>query len=76
LLKPTARRLNEASLVTQDDNRVALRYILTRLELLEFERFSEQGEELCNALVPVVSTSPRDHGRALQSPFYIVGQKP
>jgi hypothetical protein len=34
LLNPTARRLDEASLVTQDDDRVALRYVLTRLELL------------------------------------------
>ena len=75
LLKHTAHRLDEASLVTQDDNRVALRDELTRLELLEFERFPEHGEELCDALVPVAGTGPRDHGGAGQAPFYVVCQK-
>jgi hypothetical protein len=76
LLERTARRLDEASFVTQYYNRVALRNELTRLETLEFERFPDQGEELCDALVPVASTGPRDHGEAGQAPFYVFGQEP
>ena len=75
LLDRATRRLDEASLVTQDDDRIALRDELAWLETLELERFPEHREELRDALVPVASTGPRDHGGAGQAPLYVVGQK-
>ena len=75
LLERSARGLDEASLVTQYDDRVALRYELPRLETLEFERFPDQGGELHDAFVPVTGTGPRDHGGAGPAPFYVVGRQ-
>lgn len=75
LLERTASRLDEASLVTQYDDRVALCDELTRLEMLELERFPDQGEKLCDALLTVTSAGPRDHGGAGQAPLHVVGQE-
>ena len=60
LLERAPRRFGETSLVTQDDDVVALRDELARLELLEFEGFPDQGEELSDSLVLMMNASKRD----------------
>jgi len=62
LLDRAARRPTETTLGTHDnDDGVALRDELARLELLKIEGYPEHGEELRDSLVPVASTGKRDH---------------
>src|SRR5919202_267425 len=75
LLKPTACLFDDASLVTHDDDHVALRDELARLELLEFKSFPDQGVELLYSLTPTESASERDYGGALQGPFHVLGEE-
>ena len=60
LLQRAARQFGDTPLVTQDDDGGALCDELTRLELLEFEGFPDQGEELRNPLAPAASAGKRD----------------
>ena len=75
LFERAARRLDETALEPQDDDRVALRDELAGLELLKLEVFTDQGEELRDALAPAASAGKRYRGRALEGPLYVVGEE-
>src|SRR5215204_4360011 len=73
LLEGAPRRLYEAALEAQYDDRLVLRDELAGLEHFKLKIFPDQGEEFRDPFVPAASAGERYRRGALKGPLHVVG---